>query len=121
MQDYFKFIISQSYQAYRPIEEVIHELSQAPNNQVEIKEFPVPFDIMDCFFASAWRRPELYLEENFRAAVSALAKCPDELLVPLLHRLESDLRTGIWDEKYGYLRSLETYEGGYRFLITSKI
>jgi ubiquinone/menaquinone biosynthesis C-methylase UbiE len=121
LQDYFKPIISQSYQVYKPMEEVSHELRQATNNHVEVKEFPVPFDIMDYFFASAWRRPELYLEHDFRAGVSALAKCPDEILSPLLHRLETDLRTGKWDEKYGSVRSLDTYEGGYRFLITSKL
>lgn len=120
LQDYFKPIISQSYQAYIPIQEVKSELSQATNNQVEVRDFPVPFDINDCFFASAWRRPELFLEQGFRAGVSALAKCPDDVLKPLLHRLESDLNTGKWDEKYGYLRSFGTYEGGYRFLITTK-
>lgn len=120
LQDYFKPIISQSYNTYRPIQEVTGELSKATNNKVEVKNFPVPFDINDCFFASAWRRPELYLEQGFRAGVSALAKCPDDVLHPLLHRLESDLRTGQWDEKYGYLRSFDRYEGGYRFLITTK-
>lgn len=40
------------------------------------------------------------------------------LLQPLLDRLETDLISGKWDEKYGYYRSANTYEAGYRFLIT---
>lgn len=121
LQDYFKPIIAKSYQAYPPIDEVADVLRNTSNSQVQVYDFPVPFDIEDCFFASAWRRPELYLNGDFRAGVSPLAKCPDEILLPLLDRLESDLTSGKWDEKYGYIRSLDTYEGGYRFLTCTKV
>ena len=66
LKDYFKPIIFQAYQAYQPVEDVINILEQETNNSIQIREYPVPFDINDCFFASAWRRPELYLEQTFR-------------------------------------------------------
>lgn len=116
LKDYFKPILLQAYQAYQPIEDVVKILEQETNNSIQIREYPVPSDINDCFFASAWRKPELYLEQTFRAGVSPLAKSPDNILQPLLDRLETDLISGKWDEKYGHYRSAKTYEAGYRFL-----
>lgn len=121
LKDYFKPIILQAYRAYKPIQEIVRMLGHETKNVIQIIEFPVPFDINDCFFASAWRRPELYLEQIFRSGVSPLAKCPDDILQPLLDRLRRDLVSGKWDGKYGHYRSMDTYEGGYRFLISEKV
>lgn len=119
LKDYFRPVILQSYQAYKPIGNVIQILQETTKHNVELVDFPVPHDISDSFFASAWRRPELYLDKNFSAGVSPLANCPDDVLQPLLERLENDLSSGIWDEQYGMIRTQDTYEGGYRFLVTS--
>ncbi|WP_054939922.1 class I SAM-dependent methyltransferase [Paenibacillus ihuae] len=119
LKEYFRPVILQSYQAYQPIGNIVHTLQEAASHNVELVDFPVPHDITDSFFASAWRRPELYLDKEFRAGVSPLADCPDDMLQPLLERLETDLSSGAWDEQYGIIRTQDTYEGGYRFLVTS--
>lgn len=120
LKDYFMPIVLNSYQAYKPIETIANLLNTVTNNNVQIVEFPVPYDMEDCFFVSGWRKPELYLQNAFRAGVSPLANCPIDVLQPILERLERDLLSGEWDHKYGHLRSCDTYEGGYRFLIAQK-
>jgi len=119
--DYFGAIIKQSYSLYRPIREVVEQLKRVSGQDVEILPFMVPHDITDGFFASAWRKPHLYLDPSFRAGISPLAKASSELLQPILQRLEDDLETGLWEQKYGYVLNKVDYEGGYRILIVESI
>ncbi|MWC30211.1 methyltransferase domain-containing protein [Paenibacillus sp. MMS18-CY102] len=119
--DYFESIIKQSYSSYKPIEEVVQLLANVSGQHVEVKPFLIPYDIADGFFASGWRKPHEYLNPTFRAGNSPLAKVPEEVLQPILQRLENDLNNGEWERKYGHLLNENDYEGGYRLLMLSKI
>ncbi|MFB5663140.1 class I SAM-dependent methyltransferase [Alteribacillus sp. HJP-4] len=118
--DYFSPIFEKAYKVYKPLNEVSYTLSKVLSNKVEIVPFLIPFDIEDQFFVSAWRKPELYLQSTFRAGVSPLANAPTELLSPILEKLEFDLKIGQWEKKYGHYLEQDFYEGGYRFLVSSK-
>jgi len=89
-------------------------------NGAEVGLFPLPHDLADRFFYSAWRFPERYLDGGFRRGVSCFALVDDETTAASLGRLESDLKSGAWDEKYGFYRSREYYNGGYYFLTVCK-
>jgi hypothetical protein len=80
----------------------------------------LPPDLIDRFFFSGWRQPELYLDPIFCAGISSLASAPKNVLDMCLTRLENDLKDGTWKKKYGEILNYREYDGGYRFLKTHK-
>lgn len=67
--------------------------------------------------ASGWRRPELYLEAEVRAGISAFALGNPEAIAEGVEQLQTDLESGVWEEKYGAIRQEKTFDSGYRFLV----
>ena len=82
---------------------------------VEIKPVPIPADCTDGFLCAYWQRPEAYLDEKVRAAISAFWKIGD--LSDGLARLGSDISSGAWEAQYGHLRSEEALDCGYRLVV----
>jgi ubiquinone/menaquinone biosynthesis C-methylase UbiE len=115
LSDYFARIFNKAEEAYLSIEELEKEFKEGLKENIEIKEFLIPYDIEDYFFVAGWRRPELYLDEMFRAGVS------EEILNPILERLEKDLKSGLWEKRYGKILDLDKYDGGYRVLIAKNL
>ncbi|MEM8647121.1 MAG: class I SAM-dependent methyltransferase [Pseudomonadota bacterium] len=83
-------------------------------SDVEITTVPVPHDCSDGFMAAYWRRPAAYLDPKIRAAISpfwALGDISEELA-----KLERDLASGAWAERYAELLELDAYDAGYRLV-----
>jgi hypothetical protein len=78
---------------------------------------PVPWDCSDGFLCAYWRRPEMYLDPDARAAISGLALLGDEIIAPAMRRLGDDLESGAWDKRYGHLRELNEFDLGYRIIV----
>lgn len=78
----------------------------------------VPHDCTDGFFAAYWRRPERYLDPATRAAISGLALLDPPVVDRMVAALGADLASGRWHERYGDLLDLDTYDHGYRLVIT---
>ena len=72
------------------------------------------------FAASGWRRPEIYLNPEVRANISALALADADEVEDGAIRLQEDLETGKWNAKYGEIRNLSEIDVGYRFLFARK-
>lgn len=83
----------------------------------EIRTVPIPADCCDGFGAAFWRRPEAYADPAVQAGMSWLAQLPAADLEAGSARLLADLATGEWDRRHGHLRTLDTYDGGYRIAI----
>jgi SAM-dependent methyltransferase len=83
----------------------------------EVVTVPVPADCTDGFLAAYWRRPEAYLDENVRAAVSTFALLADDVLQPGLARLRADLADGTWQARYGGMLALDDFDCGYRLVV----
>ena len=66
---------------------------------------------------SSWNRPELYLDPNVREGISSFAKMPIEEKEQGIKQLTEDLNNGNWDQKYGELKTQDSYDAGYRFLV----
>jgi hypothetical protein len=79
---------------------------------------PIPHDCVDGFLAAFWRRPEAYLDPGIRAGISGFALLDQDAVTRGIARLEIDLKSGAWDERFGYLRSLDVLDVGYRLLAT---
>ena len=83
--------------------------------ETSVQIVPVPHDCTDGFLGAYWRRPRAYLDARARAAISTFAKLGD--VSTALGRLENDLDTGVWAERYGRLLTLESLDIGYRLVI----
>lgn len=81
--------------------------------QVHMAPLPVPHDCEDGFLCAYWRRPEAYLREDVRGAISSFSRIDAR---PGLARLEADLASGRWAERNGDLLRLGELDAGYRLV-----
>ncbi|MFG1991783.1 MerR family transcriptional regulator [Actinoplanes sp. NPDC048988] len=78
----------------------------------------VPWDCADGFFEAHWRRPEAYLDERVRRAVSVWTRVGPEAERRAVTRLGDDLASGRWAERNRDLVALDAAELGLRLLIS---
>ena len=84
---------------------------------VEVSAVPIPAQCTDGFLCAYWQRPEAYLDEKVRAAMSSFWKIGD--LSEGLARLEADLSSGRWESRNGHLKSLDALDCGYRLVVST--
>lgn len=120
LMHYFKPIFEQSYQVYKPLDEITRLLTVTFGTEPHVHPFLLPPDTQDGFFISAWKHPERYLDPVFQAGVSPLAKAPKTVIEPILQKLQSDLDSGHWQEMFPNVAKSIEYEGGYRFVVSTK-
>lgn len=82
---------------------------------VAVAPVPIPHDCTDGFLCAYWRRPEAYLDPRVRAAMSSFWALGD--VSAALARLESDLESGAWAERYGGLLARGSLDCGYRLVV----
>lgn len=78
---------------------------------------PIPHDCQDGFTRAFWRRPEAYLDASVRAGMSTFEAISQAETQRGLARLETDLRTGRWHRRWGFLLDLEEKDLGYRIVV----
>ena len=78
---------------------------------------PIPADCTDGFAGAYWRRPEAYLDAAIREGISGLTQLLPKVANLGVERLTHDLSSGVWDARYGALRSLPECDLGYRLAI----
>ena len=81
---------------------------------VEISPVLIPHDCSDGFLAGYWRRPSAYLDARVRAAMSSFWALND--ICEGLRKLEADLNSGVWEQRYSDLLSLDELDCGYRLV-----
>ncbi|WP_405977549.1 MerR family transcriptional regulator [Streptomyces sp. NBC_00158] len=79
---------------------------------------PVPWDCADGLFEAYWRRPEAYLEDHVRRAVSVWTRVGPEAERRAVRNLADDLRSGRWAERNGELADLDAADLGLRLLVS---
>lgn len=80
---------------------------------------PVPHDCVDGFLAAYWRRPEAYLDPEVRAGMSGFAMLDQHVVAKGVARLESDLSSGMWEERFGHIRELDALDVCYHLLVAA--
>jgi SAM-dependent methyltransferase len=79
-----------------------------------VVDVPIPHDCTDGFLGAYWRRPDAYLRDDVRAAISTFSKIADvEAGVTALRR---DLASGEWHRRYGNLLAQSSVDLGYRLV-----
>ncbi|MGD2181943.1 class I SAM-dependent methyltransferase [Lusitaniella coriacea] len=117
--DYFPAQWEEAQSIFPPLCDVMALIQK--NSQRIVKSYPflLPHDLKDLFFAAGWRRPEIYLNPDVRAGISALALADPKIVQKGIDQLQQDLENGVWDAKYGEIRQREKLDAGYRFLCAS--
>jgi hypothetical protein len=62
-----------------------------------------------------WKRPRAYLDPLVRESISTFSKIGD--VAVQLERLERDIESGVWEERYPELEHMEQLELGYRIVV----
>jgi SAM-dependent methyltransferase len=84
---------------------------------VQVTAVPVPADCRDGFLGAYWKRPRAYLDPAVRAGISTFAKTGN--ITAQLARLENDLDSGAWQQRYANLENIYELDLGYR-LVTAR-
>lgn len=114
--DYFPEIYQQDFITFQPIDIVAETIATNSNRSKIIKSFPLPFDLSDRNMYSAWRKPEKYLDAQFRQNTSGFALADESSVRRGTEKLMDDLHTGKWDAKYGVLRKQKYFDAGFKFI-----
>ncbi|MER5458958.1 MerR family transcriptional regulator [Micromonospora sp. NPDC002389] len=93
----------------------VDELARAIGARIE--PVLVPWDCADGFFEAYWRRPEAYLEEQVRRAVSVWTRVGPAAEQRAVRALRQDLSSGRWAERNRELTDLDAAELGLRLLV----
>jgi SAM-dependent methyltransferase len=110
VDDYFPAIAEIDRRTMPSVEELREELGE-----IEVRPLRVPHDCTDGFLGAYWRRPQAYLHEGVRGAISSFAMVGD--VEPGLARLRGDLEDGTWERRHGHLLRQAEAELGYRLVI----
>jgi len=78
---------------------------------------PIPWDCADGLFEAYWRRPEAYLEDHVRRAMSTWTKVGPEAELRAVGSLRDDLASGRWAERNRDLAGLDAADFGLRLLV----
>jgi hypothetical protein len=84
----------------------------------EAHDLPLPADMEDGVLGAPWRRPEAYLDPLVRSNCSPLALADQAATAEGIARRADDLATGAWHRRYADLLERDSYDAGYRLLVS---
>jgi len=93
------------------------QLADWLGDEVRVEKLPIPRDTPDWMLGSFWAHPERVLDANARAATSGFARMPAHVVDRVVSKLSHDLASGVWDQRYGHLRSLDAFDAGLRLVV----
>jgi hypothetical protein len=83
----------------------------------ELEPVPIPWDCCDGNFPSYWRRPEAYLDDKVRSAVSVWHQVGRSVEERVVRDLRADLESGRWAQRNEELLDLDEMDLGGRLLV----
>ncbi len=84
----------------------------------EVTVLPVTRSFEDGVLGAYWCRPYAYLDPAVRAHMSGFARLDPAVVDRAMRRLRSDLESGAWDARYGQLTELDSFDSGFRLLVS---
>jgi hypothetical protein len=114
LADYVPELIAVEYQRYPPIETIVSGL----RGTIEVRAVPVPIDCVDGFTEAYYARPERFLDPAVRRAQSAWGFVDKQGQERFERTLAEDLRSGVWDARYGEWRKKPFFEGSLRLIVS---
>lgn len=115
LSDYIPEVVALEKARFPHLDDVVDALAPG-STKVEVDVVAVPHDCSDGFGEAFFARPEAFLEPQVRAATSGLVLTGPEAMQRGLDRLEADLSSGAWDQRYGHLRTQSERRGAIRLV-----
>jgi SAM-dependent methyltransferase len=110
LTDYFPAALQADRQTVPTLPQIGRELGA-----MTVCNVPVPHDCSDGFLGAYWRRPEAFLSDGVRAAISTFSKVGD--VAEAVQRLRQDLQCGAWQRRNAGIMELPELDLGYRIII----
>ncbi|MFH8572879.1 class I SAM-dependent methyltransferase [Streptomyces sp. NPDC017993] len=89
----------------------IEKMAACLGGSCSVQAVPIPWSCTDGFNEAYYGRPEMLLDPAARQACSAWSFVDDGVRERFTTRLRDDLDSGVWDERFGHLRTQAFYEG----------
>lgn len=115
MADYLPEVAALDRRTFPPLEQLAGWLG----GDVRVVELPIPRDTPDWMLGSFWAHPERVLDADARAATSGFARMPAAVVDRVVSDVSRDLASGLWDARYGHLRSLDALDVGLRLVVAT--
>lgn len=115
LSDYVPEVVAVEEARFPPIDDVVDALAEG-STTVEVDVVAVPRDCVDGFGEAFFARPEAFLRPEVLSATSALVLTDPDAVRRGLARLEADLTSGAWDQRYGALRTQTERRGALRLV-----
>jgi len=114
--DYFPDVKARELAMFPELGALASQFARDAGRIATIDPFQLPYDLTDQFLHTAWARPERCLDPVFRQNNSGFSTTDQSTVAEGVARLREELRSGVWDSKYGALRSRSQFDAGFRFL-----
>lgn len=115
LADYAPEVIATEASRYPSIAAIADGLGGA----VEVTSIPIALDCSDGFGEAYYGRPEALLDPGARRANSAWSFVDAAVAERFERALRADLASGVWDARYGHLRSAPTFDGSLRLIVST--
>jgi SAM-dependent methyltransferase len=98
----------------------VDDIALVLGGDISIVPLAVPWDCLDGVLPAHWRRPTAYLDARVRACCSGLAQANSRVVDRGVRALDQDLRSGLWQQRNQDLLEAETFDAGFRIVISSE-
>lgn len=115
LNDYAPELIAAEQSRYPGMDAVAEGLG----GHVTIEVVPIPIDCVDGFTEAFYARPERLLDPAVRRAQSSWNFVDPAVEPRFVAQLSADLASGAWDARYGHWRTMPTYDGSRRLIIST--
>ena len=87
------------------------------SGRTRVEVVPIARDTPDWMLGSFWAHPERVLDERARKATSGFARLEPSTVARVVRDVRRDLDSGVWDERHGRLRQLDSFDAGLRLIV----
>ena len=98
---------------YPPIQAIVEGLGGV----AEVLSVPIPLNCTDGFGEAYYGRPERLLDPGARRACSAWSFVGEDVVERFVMELSRDLANGVWDARYGHLRTQPFFDGSLKLVV----
>jgi SAM-dependent methyltransferase len=115
MQDYLPEVAELDGRIFPAPDLVAHWLG----GRTHVDVVPIARDTPDWMLGSFWAHPERILDADARNATSGFSRMNSSVVERVVAAVRRDLQSGVWDERHGYLRGLDTFDAGLRLIVST--
>lgn len=92
-----------------------------PGRVATVHEVPIPIDCTDGVTEAYYARPERFLDPAVTRAQSAWSLLDPDVRDRFLAHLGEDLSSGRWDAKFASWRTMATFSGSLRLIVSARV